>query len=165
VEIRFECWVSGVRDVAGPVLSCASLDDQRQRTPSLGGRLKFYTQAMLGFLPDAPRKKLFVDPSLPIWMRDLTMYDLRVGKHKIDIRFWREGEQTAFEVIKGDPNLVERCHMAFTRRMLGRTWIDSNRGGVARQGQCTVRSTSTKLSGTRNWAFTPMHSMARRRRC
>ena len=35
--------------------------------------------------------------------------DLRVGKHKLDIRFWREGERTAFEVIKGDPKLVERC--------------------------------------------------------
>ena len=26
----------------------------------------------------------------------------------LDIRFWREGEQTAFDVIKGDHNLVER---------------------------------------------------------
>jgi glycogen debranching enzyme len=67
------------------------------------------TQALLGFLLDAPRNKLYVDPSLPIWLPDLTMYDLRVGKHKLDIRFWREGEQTAFEVIKGDPKLVERC--------------------------------------------------------
>ena len=25
------------------------------------------TQAMLGFLPDAPRNKLYVDPSLPRW--------------------------------------------------------------------------------------------------
>jgi len=66
-------------------------------------------QAMLGFLPDAPRNKLYVDPSLPAWLPDLTVQDLRVGKHKLDIRFWREGEQTAFEVIKGDPNLVERC--------------------------------------------------------
>jgi hypothetical protein len=38
--------------------------------------------------------------------------DLRIGKHKLDIRFWREGEQTAFEVLKGDPKLVERCEMA-----------------------------------------------------
>jgi len=37
--------------------------------------------------------------------------DLRVGKHKLDIRFWREDEQTAFEVIKGDPKLVERCEV------------------------------------------------------
>jgi glycogen debranching enzyme len=67
------------------------------------------TQALLGFLPDAPRNKLYVDPSLPVWLPDLTVQDLRVGKHKLDIRFWREGEQTAFEVIKGDDKLVERC--------------------------------------------------------
>jgi glycogen debranching enzyme len=67
------------------------------------------TQALLGFLPDAPRNKLYVDPSLPVWLPDLTVQDLSVGKHKLDIRFWREGEQTAFEVIKGDRKLVERC--------------------------------------------------------
>jgi glycogen debranching enzyme len=67
------------------------------------------TQALLGFFPDAPRNKLYVDPSLPAWLPDLTVQDLHVGKHKLDIRFWREGEQTAFEVIKGDGKLVERC--------------------------------------------------------
>ncbi len=70
------------------------------------------TQALLGFLPDAPRNKLYVDPSLPRWLPDLTVQDLHVGKHKLDIRFWREGEETAFEVSKGDPKLVERCNMA-----------------------------------------------------
>jgi len=39
------------------------------------------------------------------------MRDLRVGKHKLDIRFWREGEETTFEVITGDPKLVERCEL------------------------------------------------------
>jgi hypothetical protein len=63
----------------------------------------------LGFLPDAPRDKLYVDPSLPAWLPDLTVRDLRIGKHKLDIRFWTEGERTAFEVIKGDPGVVERC--------------------------------------------------------
>ena len=67
------------------------------------------TQALLGFLPDAPRNKLYLDPSLPMWLPDLTVQDIRVGKHKLDIRFWREEEKTAFEVIKGDPKLVERC--------------------------------------------------------
>jgi hypothetical protein len=67
------------------------------------------TQALLGFLPDALRNKLYVDPFLPVWLPDLTVQDLHVGKHKLDIRFWREGEQTAFEVIKGDTKLVERC--------------------------------------------------------
>jgi glycogen debranching enzyme len=41
------------------------------------------TQALLGFLPDAPRNKLYVDPSLPRWLPDLTVYDVRVGKHKV----------------------------------------------------------------------------------
>jgi len=40
------------------------------------------------------------------------VYDLRIGKHMLDIRFWREGEQTAFEVIKGDRKLVERRDIA-----------------------------------------------------
>ena len=31
------------------------------------------TQAMLGFLPDAPRNKLYVDPLLPEWLPDLTI--------------------------------------------------------------------------------------------
>jgi len=69
------------------------------------------TQAMLGFLPDAPRNRLYVDPSLPKWLPDLTVRDLHVGKHKIDIRFWREGDGTRFEVAAGDPKLVERCHL------------------------------------------------------
>jgi len=75
------------------------------------GSVFMLTQALLGFLPDAPRGKLYVDPLLPAWLPDLTMRDLRIGNHKLDLRFWREGEQTAFEVIKGDPNVVERCNL------------------------------------------------------
>jgi len=70
------------------------------------------TQALLGFLPDAPRNKLHIDPSLPYWLPDLAVHDLRLGKHKLDVRFWREGEETQFEVTKGDPKLVERCDIA-----------------------------------------------------
>ena len=67
------------------------------------------TQAMLGFLPDAPRNKLYVDPMLPEWLPDLTIQDLRVGRHTIAIRFWRQSEETHFEVISGDSSIVERC--------------------------------------------------------
>jgi hypothetical protein len=55
---------------------------------------------------------LYVDPFLPAWLPDLTVRNLRIGKHKVDIRFWRESAQTAFEVINGDPQLVERCEVA-----------------------------------------------------
>ena len=65
-------------------------------------------QAILGFGPDAPRGKLHVDPLLPAWLPDLTVLDLRVGQHRFDIRFWREGAKTQFEVLQGDPNAIER---------------------------------------------------------
>ena len=65
-------------------------------------------QAMLGFLPDAPHEKLYIDPLLPRWLPDLTVLDLRVGKHVLDISFWRDGEETKFEVLRGDPQVVER---------------------------------------------------------
>jgi glycogen debranching enzyme len=70
------------------------------------------TQALLGFVPDAPHDKLYVDPYLPKWLPDLTVHDLRIGKHMLDIRFWRDGDQTLFEVIKGDRKLVERHDIA-----------------------------------------------------
>jgi glycogen debranching enzyme len=82
------------------------------------GSVFLLTQALLGFLPDAPRNKLYVDPLLPAWLPDLTVRDLRIGAHKLDIRFWRQDGQTAFEVIKGDPGLVERCDVASKRAQL-----------------------------------------------
>ena len=78
------------------------------------GAVFMLTQALLGFVPDAPHNKLYVDPCLPAWLPDLTVHDLRIGKHMLDIRFWRDGEQTSFGVIKGDPKLVELRDIAST---------------------------------------------------
>jgi hypothetical protein len=75
-------------------------------------------QAMLGFLPDAPHNKLYIDPLLPHWLPDLTVLDLRVGKHLIDISFWRDGEETKFEVLRGDPQVVERRSVVEQSRRL-----------------------------------------------
>ena len=69
-------------------------------------------QAMLGFVPDAPSNKLYIDPVLPEWLPDLTVMDMRIGQHKLDIRFWREGGRTEFEVLKGDAGIVERRPMS-----------------------------------------------------
>jgi glycogen debranching enzyme len=70
------------------------------------------TQAMLGFLPDAPRNRLYIDPLLPEWLPDLTVQDLRVGASKLDIHFWREGEKTEFRVLNGDARIVVRCELS-----------------------------------------------------
>src|SRR5260370_35459260 len=82
------------------------------------GSVFMLVQALLGFLPDAPRDKLYVDPSLPAWLPDLTVRDLRIGKHKLDIRFLTKGGQTEVEAIKGDPAGVEglRITRTLTRR-------------------------------------------------
>ena len=68
-------------------------------------------QAMIGFQPDAPNQRLLLDPSLPDWVPDLTLRDLRIGQQSFDIRFTRDGAQTAFEVLKGDPANVLRQTM------------------------------------------------------
>ena len=58
-------------------------------------------QAMLGLQQDAPRGKLYVDPALPDWLPDVTLTDLRLGRRRFDIRFWRDGKNTLFKVLTG----------------------------------------------------------------
>ncbi len=74
-------------------------------------------QAMLGLQQDAPRGKLYVDPMLPDWLPDVTLMDLRLGQRRFDIHFWRDGKDTAFKVLKGKPDAVERMSMALSGRM------------------------------------------------
>jgi glycogen debranching enzyme len=71
------------------------------------GSAFFLLQAILGILPDAPHGVLGIDPHLPNWLPDITLIDLRLGSHQFDIRFWRDGEATRFEVLRGDPRAVE----------------------------------------------------------
>ena len=56
--------------------------------------------------------RLYVDPALPDWMRELTVRDLRVGSLTFDIRFSRNGAETEFEVTNGDKNAVSRRAMS-----------------------------------------------------
>ncbi len=63
-------------------------------------------QAMIGFQPDAPNERLLLDPSLPDWLPDITLRDLRIGKQVFDIRLTRQGTATAVEVLRGDPSHV-----------------------------------------------------------
>jgi hypothetical protein len=69
-------------------------------------------QALLGFQPDAPAGRLYVDPALPDWMPALTVRDLKVGGDKFDIRFRREGAKTLFDVPRGPARRVEFRAMA-----------------------------------------------------
>jgi len=75
------------------------------------GSVFMLLSAMLGFMPDARHDKLYVDPELPSWLPDLTVLDLRVHRHTFDIRFWRDGEKTMFEVLRGNAKVVERSRL------------------------------------------------------
>lgn len=57
-------------------------------------------QAILGLQADAPNHQLFVDPDLPAWLPDITLHQLTIGKATLDLRFWRDGEQTRWEVTQ-----------------------------------------------------------------
>lgn len=72
------------------------------------GSVFAFLQALLGFAPEAPRGRLYVDPMLPQWLPDLTVLDLRLGAAQFDIRFWRDGDETRFEVLRGDSRAVLR---------------------------------------------------------
>jgi cellobiose phosphorylase len=74
-------------------------------------------QAMLGIQQDAPRGKLYVDPALPDWLPDVTLTDLRLGKQKFDIRFWRDGKHTNYEVLTGKRSAVEHRSIALSDRI------------------------------------------------
>ncbi|MDQ2803342.1 MAG: amylo-alpha-1,6-glucosidase, partial [Pseudomonadota bacterium] len=82
------------------------------------GSIFMLLQAMLGIQPDAPRNKLYVDPHLPKWLPDIELIDLRVGRHVLDIRFSLEGEATRFEVLRGNPAIVEARSAAVASDML-----------------------------------------------
>jgi len=74
-------------------------------------------QMMLGFQPDEPNGRLYIDPVLPDWMPDITVRNLRLGGHHGDLRFWREGAATRWEVLKGDPGrVVQRSYATGSER-------------------------------------------------
>ena len=70
-------------------------------------------------LEAAPRGELRVDPLLPRWLPDLTLLDIRLGRQRFDIRFWRDGEETRFEVLRGDPKAVGRSRFGDQFARLG----------------------------------------------
>jgi glycogen debranching enzyme len=76
-------------------------------------------QAILGLQQDAPDGKLYVDPALPDWLPDITLTDLRLGQRRFDIRFWRDGMDTVFEVLKGKRAAVERRSIVRTCSVAG----------------------------------------------
>jgi glycogen debranching enzyme len=65
-------------------------------------------QAILGMAGDPTSGRLFLDPCLPDWLPNITIRDLTAGSETYAIRFERQGDETNYKVLSGDPNKVER---------------------------------------------------------
>ena len=76
------------------------------------GSIFAFMQAIIGFQPDAPNDMLYLDPSLPDWLTDLTLTDLRVGKRVYDLKLWRQGDRSKWEVLKGEASRVRQRSFA-----------------------------------------------------
>ena len=74
------------------------------------GSIFHLLQAMLGLQADAPNGCLYVDPALPSWLPDVTLRGLTAGKSRLDLRCWRDGEQTRWDadVRDGDIEIREK---------------------------------------------------------
>jgi glycogen debranching enzyme len=59
-----------------------------------------FVQALLGLYPYAPLRLLIVDPHLPEWLPEITLEGLRVGRAKVTIRFFRNGERSSYEILE-----------------------------------------------------------------
>jgi glycogen debranching enzyme len=67
-------------------------------------------QTILGLRADAPSKRFYVNPTLPTWLGSIELRHLRVGPCSVDVRFWREGDHSRWEVsqITADPTLPKQ---------------------------------------------------------
>ncbi|MBV9691520.1 MAG: hypothetical protein JO202_17615 [Ktedonobacteraceae bacterium] len=74
------------------------------------GSIFHMLRALLGLRADAPHKRLYVNPSLPDWLPDIEVQRLQVGHCCIDLRFWREGNHSRWEVraIQADQNVTHK---------------------------------------------------------
>jgi hypothetical protein len=62
-------------------------------------------RAILGLEADAHKRTLYVDPVLPHWLTDITLHNLRIGASTMTARFWRENNETRYEVLSAEGEL------------------------------------------------------------
>ena len=60
------------------------------------------TELFLGLVPDAPRGRCFVSPSLPPWLPRLEVRAIRVGAGRFDVCVERRGERTVVKDVAAD---------------------------------------------------------------
>jgi hypothetical protein len=56
-------------------------------------------ETILGLRADAPHHRLYVNPTLPRWLPEITLQHLRIGPCSLTLRFWREGNLSRWQVL------------------------------------------------------------------
>ena len=80
------------------------------------GAIFHLLRTILGLRADASNNRLYVHPTLPHWLPDLTLGNLVCGRTQLAVRFWREGEVSRWTVteqhgtleVLDDPDAVVR---------------------------------------------------------
>jgi glycogen debranching enzyme len=67
-------------------------------------------QTILGLRADAPNGRLYVHPTLPRWLPELTLHGLMVGPATLTLRFWREQDVNRWELLqlRGERSVEEQ---------------------------------------------------------
>ena len=65
-------------------------------------------QAILGLQADAPAGKFYVAPTLPEWLPEIELSQLKVGDSILHLRFWREGSDSRWEVLEQQGSIEVR---------------------------------------------------------
>lgn len=87
------------RDQAHPFPSVYPQSNMPQAWSS--SAIPIIIQAMLGLYPFAPMKALFLDPHLPEWLPELSLYKLKIGNAEVSLHFWRDsGGATHYRVLE-----------------------------------------------------------------
>jgi hypothetical protein len=95
------CWCTRPRDGVGRLESERSLQGCDSTGPETSPNLRDLAARIICLHRATPA-------ALPDWLPDVTLIDLRLGRRRFDIRFWREGKETVFEVLKGKRDAVDR---------------------------------------------------------
>jgi glycogen debranching enzyme len=69
------------------------------------GSIFHLLRAILGLEANAHTRTLYVDPSLPRWLPEVTLHHLRLANSTATIRFWTEDNHSRFEVLSHNGEL------------------------------------------------------------
>jgi len=69
------------------------------------GSIFMLLQIILGMTANAPEHRLHLQPTLPEWLPDITVSNLRVGEHRIAVRFAGLGDASSCDILENEGGL------------------------------------------------------------